>query len=304
MRSSIALRAISLAALPGAAILGLVMIPMACGNEGEPAFAGPDGTVTCVPTSTPPPDEDAQTEVGPPLVPLHGRVEGPEGGPLVALIAIEVGGLNQEPPGAIGDGGVKASMLNDPYYTYGTTTVEAGTFSLNVPDEKNGVHVYASGYSCDLPDAEALVPGKHTLVFLPSPLAAGEGGALPAKPSITGFTVTPQVIPPGEALTMAAVVKAPDPHDPLSEQVVAIEPSTGWAGALAPPTPGIWGKGYPNGVYSRLVIAPTVPGEYIYYLVAATEACVVSEPVTARVVVSLTDSGLDADAEPPTDAPP
>ena len=74
-------------------------------------------------------------------------------------------------------------------------------------------------------------------------------------------------------VTLTALVKAADAAtDPLSEQVLAIEPASGWAGVFAPPLPGTPGLGYPNGVYGRLVPAPLVPGEYTFYMVAATES--------------------------------
>jgi hypothetical protein len=125
------------------------------------------------------------------------------------------------------------------------------------------------------------------------PLPLGEtDGRAPPKPSLTGFTIRPQVAAPGETLTIAAQVEAKDPEsDPLSEQVVAIEPTSNWAGILAPPVPGSASKGYPNGVYNRLAPAPLAPGEYVYYLVAATEACVVSDVATARVRVTPTGEG-------------
>ena len=305
MRPSIArlvARGATLLAVPAAVgIAGLAAIPLACGNLGEPAFAGPDGTVP-MEYDTTPPAEDAHEDAGPALVPIHGEVEGPDGGPLVALIAIELGGFDQEPPGAAGDGGVMPTLQIDTLYAYGTLTTDAGDFSLDVPDEKIGVHVYATGYSCGQPDAGTVVPGKGPIVLSPRPLSpvdAGDGAAQPERPTVTGLTVRlrqssppTEVVAPGTSVIMSAEVKAPDPGDPLSEQVIAIEPTTGWAGAFAPPKPGTWGKGYPNGVYSRLVTVPSEAGEYTYYLIAATEACVVSDPVTAHVIVSLTDSGL------------
>jgi hypothetical protein len=91
---------------------------------------------------------------------------------------------------------------------------------------------------------------------------------------------------------LSARVEAADPEsDPLSEQVLAVEPVSGWAGAFAPPEPGTDGAGYPNGIYGRLVAAPLTPGKYTFYLVAATRACVVSEVATQTVLVTLTGEG-------------
>jgi hypothetical protein len=284
-----------------AALLCVAAAPFACGYLGEPAFTSDDGAVLPpLPTTTEPPF-DANEDTGPPSVTLRGRVVPP----LPALVAIELGGLNRIPPAAETEtGAIRPTLQVDPFYTLGTKTEEGGVFSLSVPDEKIGVHVYASGYYCGVPEAGAIEPGTGNISVSPHPLTAGEGGALPPKPIISEFTVTPLAILPGESLTMAAVVTAQDPdHDPLSAQVLAIQPETSWAGVFSPPTPGTWGKGYPNGVYSRLVVGPTTPGTYVYYLVAATEACVVSEPATASVVVSLTgEGGIEDASEEPEDA--
>jgi hypothetical protein len=267
---------------------------LACGDLGEPAFASSEGGVVSPLPIFPPASDATEQDSGPPKVLLAGAALDPSGAPIVALVAIEVGGLNQENPGAVGpDGAVEPTLRIDPFYQYGARTDEAGAFSLEVPDEKLGIHVYASGFYCGMPDAGAIDPSSGARVVVrPQPLAAEDGGAPPAQPTITGFTVTPAVIAPGGTLTMAAEVDAINPeHDPLSEQVLAIEPISNWAGIFAPPTPNDPGKGSPNGVYSRLVLAPLAPGEYVYYLVAATEACVVSEAATAKVLVTPTGEG-------------
>jgi hypothetical protein len=290
------------------ALAGVGIAPFACGDLGEPAFEGPDGEPTGQPTSTTTmPTTDAETDSTAPLVRLHGRVHGVARQPPFALVAIELGGLNQKNPAALGPGGeAEPTVKIDRLYAYGAATDETGAFSLLVPDEKIGVHVYANGFRCGVPEAGAIVPAKEVVSVTPISLTEGDGSAAPQKPTITDFTASPEVVMPGESVTLAAQVEAADPeHDPLSEQVLGIEPATHWAGAFAPPSPGTSGKGYPNGLYGRLVIAPMETGEYVYYLVAATESCVVSEP--ARVVVRVSISGEggleDADAGVSSDAP-
>jgi hypothetical protein len=278
--------------------LGLLLLglsaPLACGDLGEPAFAGLEGGATAY---SPPPASDASDEKdgAPPTVLLAGTVRNPSGEPIVALVAIEVGGLNQENPGAVGpDGGVQPTLKIDPFYQYGTRTDDAGEFSLEVPEGELGVHVYASGFYCGVPEAGAIDPSSGTtkVVTVLRPLLKEDGGMTPAQPTITGFTITPQVAAPGATLTMAAEVEAVDPSlDPLSEEVLAIEPTSSWAGIFAPPVPGTPGVAYPNGVYGRLAVAPAALGEYVYYLVAATEACVVSQVAVARVLVTPTGEG-------------
>jgi hypothetical protein len=270
----------------------------ACGDLGEPAFAGDDGGVT-------PPEffdaiaaDAAEAEASPTLVPLTGAVLDPDtdAGLPFAVVAIEMGGLDQTNPGNLGaDGGIVPTLTINPFYRYGTLTDDAGAFSLDVPSERVGVHVYKSGFFCGVPEAGTITldgPGEARVLVQPEPTSVVDGGTDTKKPTITGFTATPSILAPGEAITLSARVEAADPEsDPLSEQVLAVEPVSGWAGAFAPPEPGTDGAGYPNGIYGRLVAAPLTPGKYTFYLVAATRACVVSEVATQTVLVTLTGEG-------------
>jgi hypothetical protein len=275
---------------------------LACGDLGEPAFAGSDGSVTSfLPTFSAATSDAAEDEAGgAPKVLLAGTTLGPSGEPIAALVAVEVGGLNQENPGAVGaDGAVEPTLRINPFYQYGTRADEGGAFSLEVPEEELGIHAYAGGFYCGVPEAGAIDPASGATLTLRLQPLAEDGGTPPPQPTIAGFTITPEVVPPGGTLTMSAMVEAADPkHDPLSEQVLAIEPISTWAGIFAPPVPGTPGKGYPNGVYSRLALAPLAPGEYVYYLVAATQACIVGAPATARVLVTPTgEGGFDNETE-------
>ena len=44
--------------------------------------------------------------------------------------------------------------------------------------------------------------------------------------------------------------------DPLSDEIVALEPVTGWLGELDPPSAGALAAGYPDGRYRRTISAP------------------------------------------------
>jgi hypothetical protein len=271
--------------------------PLACGDLGEPAFEGVDGAAafdTGVPMPVSADAADAGAEA---TVRLRGLVLDPATGePLGhALVAIEIGGLNRVNPGAIGpDGGVVPTLSIDPFYQLGALADEAGKFSLEVPDETLGVHAYTSGFFCGVPDGGAIQAETGTVSIRPRPLPDVDANTA-RLPTITGFTISPAVAGPGDIVQLTALVEAADPeNDPLSEQVLAIEPTSGWAGIFAPPTRGIPGVGYPNGVYGRLFTAPLGPGEYTFYMVAATESCVVSEPVEQTLIVTSTgDGGLD-----------
>jgi hypothetical protein len=274
----------------------------ACGNLGEPPFVGADGEVTPVAPPDPMEVTDAEEEeASPVLVPLAGVVRDPEtdAGVPLAIVAIEVGGLDQTNPAAVGpDGGVVPTLKINPFYQFGTLTDDAGTFSLDVPDLPLGVHVYKAGFVCGVPEAGATHPGETAVLVEPQPLPVTNGGPGPAKPVISGFTLTPAVVAPGDTITMSARVEAADPDaDPLSEQVLAVEPLTSWAGAFAPQEAGTEDGGFPNGIYGRLVPAPLTPGEYTFYLVATTRSCVVSELATQTVLVTLTGEAGDEAGE-------
>jgi hypothetical protein len=296
--------AIALVAIVGT---GAAVSPLACGDLGQPALEGDEGALSF--DAGPPPDivqgDGGEGGIEAATIALEGRVLDPEGKPVgMALVAIEVGGLNQVNPFALDpDGGVGKTIKIDPYYRLGAITDEAGRFSLDVPNETLGVHVYKGGFYCGVPDAGAIAAETGSVTVR---LVAFEGGTS-EQPTVTGFTIDtgsslePQVAAPGVSVTLAAVVQAADAMaDPLSEQVLAIEPKTSFGGAFAPPVPGTPGKSYPNGIYGRLVTAPLDPGEYTYYMIAATQACVVSEPVSRKLLVTPSgEGGFDADAEVP-----
>ncbi len=272
-------------------------VSFACGDLGEPAFVGSDGAAPPVEVTSPFAFDASEEEAAPNLVSLAGRVRDPDTDAALpfALVAIEMGGLDQTNPAAASpDGAVTPTLVINPLYRYGAMTDDGGAFSLEVPDEPVGVHVYKSGFFCGVPDVGAVTPGDASLLVRPDPLRLMDGGSEIAKPTIEGFTVTPSIAAPGEIVTMSARVEAADPAtDPLSDQVVAVEPISSWAGVFAPPEPGTPDAGYPNGIYARLVPAPLVPGEYTFYLVAATRSCVVSEFATQTVLVTPTGEAGD-----------
>jgi hypothetical protein len=276
---------------------GAAVASFACGDLGKPAFVGSDGDATPTEPSNPIVLDAAEEEASLVLVPLAGVVRDPDTDAALplAVVAIELGGLDQTNPAAIGpDGGTVPTLMINPFYQYGTITDDAGAFSLEVPRGPVGVHVYKGGFFCGVAEASETRPGKTEVLVKLEPLPVAEGGSTPAKPVISGFTMSPPVVAPGDTIAMSARVEAADPEaDPLSEQVVAVEPTSSWAGAFAPPEAGTQEGGFPNGIYGRLVPAPLTPGTYTFYLVAATRSCVVSDLATQTVLVTLTGEAGD-----------
>jgi hypothetical protein len=229
----------------------------------------------------------------PPIVAIAGdvRTEGAAGNISGAVVIAEVGGLDRPNPAALGDGGtVVATVEIDPFIRYGDITNGAGVFAFPVPAGAIGLHALASGYIGQDqlmqtgPSADAAGPG---VLFSLVAHAQADGGAL--APAVTGLTASPTVAGPLAPITFAVRVTAGTADDPVSSDVFLVEPITHWAGALAPPLPAVPGGPYPDGVYNRIVEAPSAPGVYRYTVIAASMARVASVP--AAVVVTITETG-------------
>ena len=110
---------------------------------------------------------------------------------------------------------------------------------------------------------------------------------LPAdqRPVLSDFKATATAVAPGQEITFSVTVRAATPKDPLSEEVLLVEPTTSVARALDPPSRGVEGKAYPDGVWSTKLAAPTTPGTFTYHVGATTEGCIVGENLTLEVVV-------------------
>jgi hypothetical protein len=67
--------------------------------------------------------------------------------------------------------------------------------------------------------------------------------------------------------------------DPLSDRVLALSPELKTGLALAPP------QGSADGEWTRAFAAPAQPGTYTWFLVAASEGCVPSDPVALTLTV-------------------
>ena len=252
-----------------AASIGLLSCDGQAGNPAEPralSVLSLDATTADVEASAPPP----------PMVGIAGdvRAKGLALDIAGAIVIAEVGGLDQPNPSGLGpDGAVVATVEVDPFVRYGGVTNGAGVFAFSVPAGPVGLHTLAAAYiaedelvqAASSPDAA----GPDIVISL-SPAAQADGGGV--APTVTGLTASPSVASPLAPITFAVRVTAGVADDPLSGDVFLVEPVTHWAGALAPPTPAVPGGRYPDGVYNRLVEAPSAPGVYTYTAVAASMA--------------------------------
>ena len=185
-----------------------------------------------------------------------------------AVIAVEIGGhyvTNPDPSKA------------NPSYQRGTVTDEQGSYSLTLPGPSLGFHSFVKGFKYGTDGVEG--SGTATLDLSMEP-------AKEPPPTLTGATLTPTTVAPGGALTISVTAaKAPGSKDPLSEEVLVVEPINTMSAALDPPSAGVQGTGYPDGVWRRALVAPMARGHYVYYLTVTTEGCVVGDVVQLPIDV-------------------
>jgi len=276
---------------------GLVVVPLACvASSGTPAapYAVVPASLEAGPTDV------AVAAPPPPTVFLAGNVHGAgtDAGVSGAIVFVEVGGLEQVGPLALGpDGGLVPTTAVNPFVRFGAVTDVSGRFLFAVPAGVTGLHTLDSMYLEQLQTVDILAPADGplptTLVAL-THLASDAGVTLP--PTVTGLTATPSLVAPLTSVMFAMNVAAGSAEDPLSDAVFLVQPETEWAGALAPPTPAVPGGKYPDGIYNRLVQSPATPGVYTYTAVAASTQKRCSAPVSIVLTVTPTGSPPIPDA--------
>jgi hypothetical protein len=206
-----------------------------------------------------------------PRAPFRGRVvDGRTGAPLKgSLVFVELCGLYTDNPDP---------SKGHPNYRFGTIVGDDGKFMVEVPRGAAGIHTFLPGYRYGFSPIEDT--GAPSLELKVEPL-------LPAdqRPILTDFKATPATAAPGQEITFAVTVRAGTPKDPLSEEVLLLEATSSVARALDPPSRGVQGKAYPDGIWSTKVAAPSGPGTYTYHVGATTEGCIVGENLTLEVTV-------------------
>jgi hypothetical protein len=189
-----------------------------------------------------------------------------------ALIVIEEGGLYRP---------IADPSKGSPAYQFGTRAGADGTFSIDVPTGDKGLHVFANGYRY-WPSNQTIAEGETTEVTAtPEPELPED-----LQPTLSDPTFEPASVAAGGQATLHVTAKAGDAVTaPLSDEVLVVLPEQGFARALDPPSPGKPGQGYPDGVYSLSLTAPSEPGNFTYYVVASAENCVTTDTVTATLTV-------------------
>jgi hypothetical protein len=163
-----------------------------------------------------------------------------------------------------------------PNYRHGAVTRADGTFEVLVPRGPAGLHTFKDGYQY------GTVPVADTAAPVPEFRETLRRGK--SAPVLSDFKVTPAEASPGQMLRFSVNAKAA-PRDPMSEEVIVLEPTSGTARAFAPPRRGMPGHSYPDGVWTTSMAAPAKPGTYTFLVQSTSEGCVVSNRLPIDVVV-------------------
>ncbi len=186
-----------------------------------------------------------------------------------ALVSGEVGGIYVK-----NDDTSKGS----PAYELGGRADENGKLTLVVPNDQIGLHAFADGYRYAPRKAEGGTDTELTIAIrrqLPEDFV----------PTLTAASIDPPSVAPGGSFTITVTAAAGSPDDPLSDETLAILDGGDFSVALDPPSAGVQGVGFPDGVYQKKLEAPAEPGLYVYYLVATSEHCVTSDAVALELTV-------------------
>ena len=120
------------------------------------------------------------------------------------------------------------------------------------------------------------------------------------SPTLTQPTLSKSTAKPGEAITVTVVAMAgKDPIsgeaprdpitgsvlDPLSEEILVVEPATHFSIAMQPPAPGGRPGEYPDGTWVATFAAPAAAGKYTLHLVGTSENCITADGLTLELTV-------------------
>ncbi|MEK6607558.1 MAG: hypothetical protein AABZ30_07860 [Myxococcota bacterium] len=192
-----------------------------------------------------------------------------------ALVCVERGGLYVNNRWVDEEG---RTTVGNPSFAFGAIADDSGVFEVHLPGARAGLHVFADGYRYG---AERVsVDGDIEATVLLEPNLPKD-----SVPIVSDLILDPAMVAPGATFRLRVVVFAGSALDPLSEEVLAIQPETHACAALDPPAPGSPGVAFPDGEWSRTLVAPSAPGQYETFLVVSTEGCITSDRVSAVLTV-------------------
>ncbi len=187
-----------------------------------------------------------------------------------AYVAIEVGGHYRD---------YSDRTKGSPWWQIGAITAADGSFTATVPGGDIGVHTFINGY---LYGTQKVEIGSDTVdaTITTAKIPAGS-----AKPTLKDAKLEPLTIAPGGKVQVSVTATKGNDRDPLSDEIVLVQPETAMALQLDPPSASTKGVMSPDGLYKKTFTAPSKPGTYVYGLSATTEACVTGDIVTLTLEV-------------------
>src|SRR5258708_37969067 len=141
-----------------------------------------------------------------------------------------------------------------PFCAFGALTDQNGSFAIAVHPGSLGFPAFANGqfYS-----RAPLDTSKGTTVAIQmAPL-----GPQQPKPTIANAALDKTTVAPGGSVTVSATVRAGTSSDPLSDEVILVEPTHSWAAELDPPAGGKQDD-FPDGTWARTFAAPVQADSY------------------------------------------
>jgi hypothetical protein len=166
-----------------------------------------------------------------------------------------------------------------PNYRFGTVSDASGNWELQYPDGPAGMHTFLAGYRY----GTVAVPNVSTAGEISVPMAPLL--AADKVPTLTNMKASAARVKPGAPITFSVTAKAATNEDPLSEEVLLLQPDTFTARAFDPPVRGEQAIGYANGTWKTLLAAPMKPGTYAYYASVSTEQCITANDRPAVQIV-------------------
>ena len=186
------------------------------------------------------------------------------------IIAAETGGIYVDNPD---------KTLGNPAYVFGAITDAKGTFVLTLDKGQYvGFHTFLDGYRYGQLSIEGV--GYAVAEF-----TMGKKLAADLSPTLTQPTLSSSTVKPGETITVTVVATAASPADPLSEEILVVEPITHFSIAMQPPAPGGMPGAWPDGIWVATFAAPAAPGKYTLHLVGTSENCITADGLTLELTV-------------------
>jgi len=186
-----------------------------------------------------------------------------------ALLGIEEGGAYQHTPDP---------AKGNPSWSYGAQAGANGQAQLTLPTGTYGFHSFVAGYYYGTSEVE--IDSDPHEVTVKTRLLDGQ-----MVPTVTDFALDPPAVAAGGSVTISVNAAAAAADQPLSEEVIVVIPALSICAAMDPPSAGMPGVAYPDGVYTKTLTAPSEPGSYEVWISVTSEGCVTAPPISMQLQV-------------------